>query len=226
MKKNTRNVQRTICPKCKTANLRSSRFCKKCGLSLSRSLKDKRGKVLAKKKKLSLKTSVSLVLAALFLSWIGFMWFRGNSGENPTISSLPQVSDRMNYSGQVIKMTKVEATVKNGRISIEFDAVLDKKIVRFDYDNNGFKLPLLAYITPSGKAVTAVSMCEPCRSTRFHIRGNSMICNACDTEWNLETLRGIKGGCLIYPPDLIPNTIENRRIWIDEQVIRRWRPRI
>jgi uncharacterized membrane protein len=132
----------------------------------------------------------------------------------------------MNYSGQVIKMTKVEATVKNGRISIEFDTVLDKKIVRFNYDNNGFKLPLLAYITPSGKAVTAVSMCEPCRSTRFHIRGNSMICNACDTEWNLETLRGIKGGCLIYPPDLIPNTIENRRIWIDEQVIRRWRPRI
>lgn len=226
MKKNTRNAQRTICPKCQTANLRSNRFCKKCGLSLSRSLKDKRGKVLAKKKKLSLKTSVSLVLTALFLGWIGSLWFRGNSGENPVISSLPQVSERMNYSGQVIKMTKVEATVENGKISIEFDAVLDKKIVRFDYDNNGFKLPLLAYVTPSGKAVTAVSMCEPCRSTRFHIRGNSMICNACATEWNLETLRGIRGGCLTYPPDLIPNTIKNRRIWIDEQVIRRWKPRI
>lgn len=226
MKKNTRNIHKTICPRCKKENLRSNRFCKKCGLSLSKSLKDKREKVLAKKKKLSLSTSILLIMIALFLAWIGSMWFRGDAGENPAISSLPQVSERVNYSGKIIRMTDAEATVENGRISIEFDAVLDKKIIRFEYDNNGSKLPLLAYLTPSGKAVTAVSVCEPCRSTRFHIRGNSMVCNACNTEWNLDTLRGIRGGCLTYPPDFIPNTIENRRIWIDEQVVRRWRPRI
>ncbi len=226
MEKNKSNVHRTICLKCKTVNLRSNRFCKKCGLSFSRSLKDKRGKVLAKKKKLSYKTSILLIMTALFLGWIGSMLFQENSDKNPAISALPQVSERVNYSGQAIEMTNIEATVENGRISIDFDAVLDKKIVRFEYDNNGSKLPLLAYITPSGKAITAVSMCEPCRSTSFHIRGKSMVCNACDTEWNLETLRGIKGGCLTYPPDFIPNTIENRRIWIDEQAVSRWRPRI
>lgn len=226
MKKNKRNIHRKICPKCKTVNLRSNRFCKKCGFSFSRSLKDKRRKVLAKKKKLSFKTAILLITTALFLGWISSMWFGGNSGKNPAISSLPQVSERVNYSEQAIGMTNVEATVENGRISIDFDTVLDNKIVRFEYDNNGSKLPLLAYITPSGKAITAVSVCEPCRSTRFHIRGKSMVCNACATEWNLETLRGIKGGCLTYPPDFIPNTIENRRIWIDEQTVIRWRPRI
>jgi uncharacterized membrane protein len=165
-------------------------------------------------------------MTALFLGWIGSMWFRGDSGKNPKISSLPQVAERVNYSGQVIGMTDTDVTVENGIISIEFEAVLDKKIVRFEYDYNGSKLPLLAYLTPSGKAVTAVSVCEPCRSTRFHIQGNSMVCNACATEWNLDTLRGIRGGCLTYPPDFIPHTIENGRIWIDEQVVRRWKPRI
>jgi hypothetical protein len=226
VKKNNHNANRTSCPKCKTKNLRSNRFCKKCGSALSRSLKDKRRNVLVKKKSFSPRTLILPVLSALFLGWIVSASFRGNTGKNPALSSLPQVSERASYSEQTIEMAPVEATVENGRISIVLNDVLERKIVRYEYENNGFKLPLLAYITPSGKAVTAVSMCEPCRSTRFHIRGKSMVCNVCNTEWNLETLQGIKGGCLTYPPDFIMSTIENGRIWIDEQVVRRWRPRI
>lgn len=142
------------------------------------------------------------------------------------MSSLPRVSGDISYTGQTFGMTEIEAEAENGRISIPIDVVLEKKIVRFEFEDRGSKLPLLAYVTPSGKAVTAVSMCEPCRSTRFHIRQKTMVCNACATEWNLETLRGIRGGCLLYPPDLIPSTIENGRIWIDENVVRQWKPRI
>jgi uncharacterized membrane protein YvbJ len=226
MKKHTQNDNRKICPKCKTKNLRSNRFCKKCGFAFSRSLKDKRRSVLTKKKRVSLRTSILLALTVVFLGWIGSILFQGSTGGHPAISLLPQVSEGVSYLEQNIEMAEVEATVENGKISLSLDDVLDKKIVRYEYDNNGYRLPLLAYITPSGKAVTAVSMCEPCRSTHFHIRGKSMVCNACDTEWNLETLRGIRGGCLTYPPDFIPSTIENGRIWIDEQMVSRWRPRI
>ncbi len=226
MKKHTQNDNRKICPQCKTKNLRSNRFCKKCGFAFSGSLKDKRRNVLAKKKKLSLRTSILLVLTVLSLGWIGSTLFQDNTGGNSAISSLPQVSERVSYSEQNIEMTDVVAIVENGKISLSLDVVLEKKIVRYEYDNNGYKLPLLAYITPSGKVVTAVSMCEPCRSTRFHIRGKSMVCNSCSTEWKLETLRGIRGGCLIYPPDIIQSTIENGRIWIDEQTVSQWRPRI
>lgn len=226
MKKNTQNDNRKICPKCKTKNLRLNRFCKKCGFAFSGSLKDKRRNVLAKKKRLSLRASILLVLTVISIVWIGSSMFQGNTGGFSAISSMPQVSDKVSYSGQNIEMTSVVATVENGKISLSLDDVLDKKIVRYEYDNDGYKLPLLAYVTPSGKVVTAVSMCEPCRSTRFHIRGKSMVCNACDTEWKLETLKGIRGGCLTYPPDFIPSTIENGRIWIDEQTVSRWRPRI
>lgn len=46
------------------------------------------------------------------------------------------------------------------------------------------------------------------------------------TEWNLETLKGIKGGCMNYPPEVIPNTVEKDRIWIDEKVVLEWKPRV
>jgi len=114
----------------------------------------------------------------------------------------------------------------NGKISIPLDVVMEKKMVRFEYEGNGIRIPLLSYITQSGRVVTAVSMCEPCRSTRFHIKDKTIVCNACYTEWNLETLQGIKGGCLNYPPDIIPSKVEKNQILIDEKVVLNWKPRV
>ena len=99
-------------------------------------------------------------------------------------------------------------------------------MVRFEYEGNGVKIPLLSYVTRSGKVITAVSMCEPCRSTRFHIKGTTLVCNACGTEWNLETLKGIQGGCLNYPPDVIPSTLVQNQIQIDEKIVAQWKPRV
>ncbi len=227
MKHNSKNVTIKTCPKCRTKNQKSSRFCKKCGSSFSGStLKDKKATVLAAKKRRSLKGTISIVVIVMFLVLIGSWLFKKDSAVNTEMTSLPEVSNRVSYSGQAIGMTDIEAVLEDGRISIPLDAVLTNKIVRFNYENKGLSLPLLAYITPSGKAVTAVSVCEPCRSTRFHIKGKTMVCNSCATEWKLETLQGIKGGCLNYPPDYIPSIVENGRIWIDERAVSQWRPRV
>lgn len=226
MSNNSKKFHGKICPKCQTKNQYSSRFCKKCGSSLAASsLKDKRARVLAGKKKKSFKMSLPYALLLIFLGVIGYWMIRGKPAANPALSYQPRVSGTQRYSGQTIGMTDIEAKVEDGKISIPVDVVLEKKIVRFVYEGKGSQLPLLAYVTPSGKAVTAVSICEPCRSTRFHIQKKIMVCNSCYTEWSLETLRGIRGGCLNYPPDLIPSTMENGRIWIDEDTVIRWRPR-
>ena len=123
-------------------------------------------------------------------------------------------------------MSDISIKVDNGKISIPLDAVIEKRMVRFEYEGNGVKIPIVSYITPTGKVITAVSMCEPCRSTRFHIRDKTLVCNACGTEWNLETLKGIQGGCLNYPPDVIPSTIEKEKIQIDEKIVTQWKPRV
>jgi uncharacterized protein len=133
--------------------------------------------------------------------------------------------DRVDYAGQTIPMTDIVAKVEKGKISIPLDLVKEKKMVRFEYEGNGVKIPLLAYVTLAGRVVTAISMCEPCRSTRFHIQDKTLVCNACNTEWSLETLKGIQGGCVNYPPEVIPSTVEKDRVLIEEKVVLGWKPR-
>ena len=215
------------CPKCQAKNQDSNNFCKKCGVQLSStSFQDKKEKVLGERKRKPYWVPISLAVVAVVLAGVGYWLIKGDSAADPRVSSQPKVSGRIDYAGQKIAMTDIQAKVEKGKISIPLDVVKEKKMVRFEYEGNGGKIPLVSYVTPSGKVVTAVSMCEPCRSTRFHINDKKIVCNACATEWNLETLKGIQGGCLNYPPDVIPSTIEKDRIEIDEKIIAQWKPRV
>jgi len=185
--------------------------------------KDKREKVLGEKK--SPRILISLIIIALLLGGGVFWLIQRKTTVNPKIASQQKVIERVDYSGQTIPMTDIGAKVENGKISIPLDVVKEKKMVRFEYEGKDVKIPLLAYVTLAGRVVTAISMCEPCRSTRFHIQDKALVCNACNTEWSLETLKGIKGGCMNYPPEVIPSTIEKDRILIEEKVVLDWKPR-
>lgn len=185
--------------------------------------KDKREKVLGEKK--SPRILISLIIIALLLGGGVFWLIQRKTTVNPKIASQQKVIERVDYSGQTIPMTDIGAKVENGKIFIPLDVVKEKKMVRFEYEGKDVKIPLLAYVTLAGRVVTAISMCEPCRSTRFHIQDKALVCNACNTEWSLETLKGIKGGCMNYPPEVIPSTIEKDRILIEEKVVLDWKPR-
>ena len=188
------------------------------------SFKDKREKVLGEKKK-SPWFFISLIVIAVVLGGVAFWIIHGKTTANPKIASQQKVMDRVDYAGQTIPMTDIVAKVEKGKISIPLDLVKEKKMVRFEYEGNGVKIPLLAYVTLAGRVVTAISMCEPCRSTRFHIQDKTLVCNACNTEWSLETLKGISGGCMNYPPEVIPSTVEKDRVLIEEKVVLDWKPR-
>jgi len=213
-----------VCPQCQTKNDDASNSCQKCGfLMAGSSFKDKREKVLGEKK--SPRILISLIIIALLLGGGVFWVIQRKTTVNPKIASQQKVIERVDYSGQTIPMTDIGAKVENGKISIPLDVVKEKKMVRFEYEGKDVKIPLLAYVTLAGRIVTAISMCEPCRSTRFHIQDKALVCNACNTEWSLETLKGIKGGCMNYPPEIIPSTIEKDRILIEEKVVLDWKPR-
>ncbi len=189
------------------------------------SFKDKREKVLGEKKK-SPWIFISLVVIALALGGVAFWVIQEKTTANPKIVPQQKVMEKVDYSGQAISMTDIVAKVENGKISIPLDVLKEKKMVRFEYGGKGVKIPLLAYITLAGRVVTAISMCEPCQSIRFRIQDKTLVCNACNTEWNLETLKGIKGGCMNYPPEVIPSTVEKDRVLIEEKVVLGWKPRV
>ena len=213
------------CPQCQTKNDDSSKFCKACGSELAgTSFQDKRERVLGEPKKRFPWMLLSLVLVAFILGGIAYwLLWGGTSTQSNTPSQ--KVTGRVDYTGQTLSMVDIQAKVENGKISIPLDVVIEKKIVRFEYEGHGLKIPLLSYITLAGRVITAVSMCEPCRSTRFHIKDKTLVCNACYTEWNLDSLKGIRGGCIDYPPEVIPSTVEKGRVLIDEKVVLNWKPR-
>lgn len=215
------------CEKCQTKNQESNKFCKKCGCQLSgSSFQEKKDKVMGDHKGKRLWIPISLAAIAVALVGVGYWIIEGNTASNPKVSTQPKVSEKVDYAGKAISMTDIQAKVENGKISIPVETVKEKKMVRFEYEAKGGKIPLTAYLAPSGRVVTAVSMCEPCKSTRFHINDKKIVCNACGTEWNLETLKGIQGGCLNYPPDVIPSVIEGDLIRIDVRVVDQWKPRV
>jgi uncharacterized membrane protein len=184
----------------------------------------KREILLAEKKKFPLvKIIVILLVAAIPLAW--FLLRNSLEAGSGSLAGT-QVTEKVSYKNQNIRMTPVDVVAGSGFIEMPAQIVQDKKIVYFEYNKGGKQVPLMAFITPSGKLVTAVSICEPCRSTKFHIEGEEMVCNACGTRWTMEGLKGVSGGCLAYPPEVVAHAIEGGKVKIQEAIILGWKPRV
>lgn len=159
-----------------------------------------------------LKWAVVLGLAAV-LVLVGAALFSTYGGR-----SADQPAERQ------IDMTDTEATLADGKLAVSLNTIKQKGLVYFEYKGTN-TVPLLAYVGPSGKLITAVSVCEPCRSTRFHILGDQLVCNTCGTVWELETHQGVSGGCTDFPPEIVPHAVKGGQVLVDEQAVLDWKPR-
>lgn len=145
----------------------------------------------------------------LTLIIVGFFWLNRNSDqEKPSL----------------IEMTDIQADVEDGKIVFPLSEIKGNKLVYFEYKGST-TIPLLAYIGPSGKVITAVSVCEPCKGERFSIEGETLVCNTCGTVWKLETHEGISGGCPQFPPEIIPNQVSKDKVLINKDSVEEWKPR-
>jgi len=159
---------------------------------------------------------------------------RGTPGSSSKGGSY-NLGSRKYDPGRRIQQTEIVPDFRDGRIYVDLARVNERGIVSFKIPNqpvtlpNGTTfdyLPVTVYVAPSGRVVAAVSFCEPCSGTTFHIRGNRLVCNVCGTEWNLEDLRGISGGCVNFPPDEVRYQVEGGNLLLDEQELRSWKPRV
>lgn len=215
----------------------------KAGKGGSAALRDKKRKQFEKERgrKGDKSWLVAAIIGAAFLVMIGLYMF-GNSSKGTGVGSgaggvgsggvgsatdRPVVAGKHDYTtGGNLEQTPIEAKVSAGKVSVSLGDVKKYKIVAFDYNKNGKQVPLIAYITPSGRLFTASSMCEPCRSNKFHIEPDgTLTCNACGTKWDLESIQGISGGCPNYPPQEMKSSVAGDKILLDESVIVAWQPR-
>ncbi|MFH1833947.1 MAG: Fe-S-containing protein [bacterium] len=145
----------------------------------------------------------------------------------------------VNYADASVEMSPLASSQKTeaGTVTLSLAEVTAKKIGGFVYSRSkampvgfdsveGNGLPMLAYVAPSGRLVVATSLCEPCRSWNFHIEGGALVCNSCFTNWDLNTLKGISGGCLDFPPEEVNAIVQGDVIEIQQSELEAWTPRI
>lgn len=221
-----------FCSECGKPVVENTNFCTSCGASITGKApskvqwQDKREKVFGKRGNggKNLTKRFFWIAGALLLG--GWVYLNLPESGNAVIKALPVVTNAVYFGTAGQQMTNIPAKAENGKIIIPLDLLKEKKFIRFIYGDGSAGLPLLAYITNEGKIVTAVSLCEPCNSTAFHIKGNKIICNSCGSTWELNNLEAVSGSCGRYPPDALPNVVVGNEIQIDEQLVARWQRRV
>jgi len=170
---------------------------------------------------------IKALVAILFIVVVGAVgvWqfsLKGSpSQQPPPQQSYPTYATGVFYNNPTI-------TGGGTKIQVPYSFVKDKKIVFADVKlanqtselqyqgriiplnlyKGGNYLPLIALYTPSGKVIAGIRTCEPCGSFSMHIgEGKYLICDACGTKWDVETLKGISGGCPGYPPPKLTSTV-------------------
>ncbi|AOY77469.1 Fe-S-containing protein [Clostridium formicaceticum] len=138
------------------------------------------------------------------------------------------VAASRSYVGEFISMTPIAPIVEDGQIKIALQDVDQNNIVFFEVENNeGDLVPLMAYITPSGRIFVGSSMCEPCRGRTFSLAGDTLVCDTCRTTYNIENHEFISGSsaCGSYPPVNMNPEIQDEIIMIDLEEVLNWRVR-
>ena len=184
--------------------------------------KEKQGKFMAPKKNNTIMYVGVAVIAILMITAGVFFTKYGGGSKN---AAAYNIGTTVAYA-QPVEMTDVANTVNAGKVSIDLEAVKKAGIIYTEYNQNGKKVALTAWIAQNGELHTSVSLCEPCRGYKFHIEGNDLVCNACGTRWALDTLQGISGGCLTYPPQRLNYEVKDGKVLLDEAQIQAWKPRV
>jgi hypothetical protein len=170
--------------------------------------RDNRGRETAK-----VKSNRNIMIAAAAVIFFAVYWFMaGNTGGSP--GKYPSLVEGKFYTGH-------ELTVDGSSVEIPAGYLDEKKLVYLDVKleqpteeliylgrriplsmyKGGEYLPLILISTPQGKTLSGIRVCEPCGSFSFHVTDRKyLVCDACGTRWEIETLRGVSGGCQNYPP--------------------------
>ncbi|MBM4160690.1 MAG: DUF2318 domain-containing protein [Ignavibacteria bacterium] len=165
---------------------------------------------------------VVVVLALGLTSYLGVL-FREY---HPVIANQPSIVVPIDYGvSQKTSSTLIEARLEDGSIVIPLKAVTAHKLVRFFDPERVQQVPVLAYTTPEGKIVTAMSISENCRSTDFYLEGHNIHCAACPSYWNMSSLEAY-ACCQKFYPDPIPSRLVDNEIRINAEVVRSWKSRI
>jgi hypothetical protein len=168
-----------------------------------------------------------LLILVIGAAAAGFFYSSSKTGNDASLSGEPSARTR-SYIGRVVSMTTIEPSIEGDWVNIPLSLLEENDIVYFEVENNaGFMVPLMAYITPSGRIFTGSSMCEPCAGRYFSLAGETLVCDTCRTTYTIEGREFISGSqdCGSYPPVAMRSKVENDLVSVALEDILVWRIR-
>ncbi len=209
-----------VCTQCGSTLSEGQKFCVQCGAPVTSTTEAARP-TLARKSSLLPKTIIAVVL----LFGLGYYYSTLTRNYHPVIADQPSVGFGTNPGPEKIMSFKTSAGTDGGDIVIPVDEVMKHRIVRFNDPEGKQVVPVLVYITPRGKIVSAMSISEACRSTDFYLEGKTIHCASCPSYWDMESLEAY-ACCQKYYPDPIPSRVERGVLRISKNVVQEWRTRL
>ena len=168
------------------------------------------------------------MVVVIVLAAVAMVMFNSNSRQAKIEYFGEPVAATRSYIGKFVSMTSVEPEINGDKIQIPLSVVEENNIVFFEIENNeGTIVPLMAYITPTGRLFTGSSMCEPCRGRTFSLAGETLFCDTCRTTYTIEDHKFISGAvaCGQYPPVNMNGFVENGLVNIELEEVLNWRIR-
>jgi len=221
----------TFCPDCGKEQKASSRFCTQCGASVIQSNENyetpmqKRTKTpdrdpmpKAKIAIVGLFTVIVLILVFIFYNYLTIE-------QHGVIAAQPEVGDGRLYENRTVEMVDVASEVRDGYLVFSLDDVFEYELVRAEYKGATKEVPVLSYISPHGKLVTAISISEPCNATRFTIIDGAIKCNNCNAKWEVATMKALSC-CPNNYPDPINSHVVGNEVRVPIATLEEWRRRL
>ena len=206
-----------VCPHCGSNQSSTAEVCLNCGKAISPLKRTTQQRII--------KTVSVMILVGVLVSGIGYFIETISRTYHPVIEHQPTIVSAASSVSGKISSIMVNATIDGNDIVVSKDAVLNARIVRVNDPEGIQNVPILIYVTPHGKLVTAMSISETCRSNDFYLEGNEIHCANCPSYWNMESMEAY-ACCQKYYPDPIPSTIVADQIRINKNVVQHWRTRI
>ncbi len=205
------------CPKCGSHQLSSAIVCLQCGNVL---------KVIeVTPQQRMIKTASIVILIAVLVGGVGYFFATINRTYHPVIDHQPSIGYGIAPSKEKINSSTMNAMIDGNDIVIPSEKVMNYRIVRIKDPEGVQTIPILVYVTPRGKIVTAMSLSESCRSNDFYLEGENIHCANCPSYWNMESLEAY-ACCQKYYPEPIPSTVAGGMLRIDKKMVQEWRTRI
>jgi len=154
-----------------------------------------------------------IAIAAVFLVYLTSMLNNQETSQTGTVVAGPR-----SYVGKIEKAKPIQPNLIDGKAMIILADVDRLNIVDFELSNsNGELLPLMAYITSSGRLFVGNSICG-CGGQKFFLAGEVLVCDSCRTTFTIEDQKFVSGSVTAgkNPPERIKSVIENGIIMIKQ----------